>query len=950
MAQAAEAADVGPPATDTPLSIDRPPTEAHQHSTTTPNGDQASSEAHDVTASTAISDGNQVGFSAVNTHEPINAESVLQPKQEPGEKKRYYCNYPGCGKDYSRAEHLYRHQLNHNPKELHRCKVPGCDKTFVRSDLCLRHQERHMTRTRQELDATPAPSQTHNQYGNDDEISALVARSSVSRPPQTTHQDAQSSQLSDASSDDIDRLLLTERSPEVHHTAPVAAGRGFGASNSFQRASNVPHGYIPLPSPHKRPAGQYGLEPAPTRRRLSDTYGGQLPYAKGDPMLNDSPMSVRDEFTNWLFDDAGVMSLTAPGGAALASMDGFGSQVYANYFEDSGLDDLFAMPAPEPVENMEAPSAKLQSNKGFLTPGRRQALLNLMAQRFSDDDTVQLKKLRQDLFAGDQDSQSHTMSLSSLQTYIECYWTRFHGQMPILHRATFDINEVHPYLLLAIMVIGASRVSDTMVQCGSESSANFAAFVAWHLRWQVFRDADSRPPAKLWVFQTLILLEVYEKLNSSRALHERAHIHSPTTIILMRRGTALIHDPQAEQSEQPTSPEQWWTRWIQAEATRRAAFAAFYLDSLNAIIFGHASMLSVVELRLPLPCDEALWSATSAAEVGRVEASLHANGVQQLLFTDALRQILTGRRIRTNPFGRMILMAGLLSVIWHMQQRDLQMTVLGVSQGMGVQPNSWREALRKSLDFWKKDFDDSVAHMQRVALPWQAVTFEAGELDNAACATTLWHLGHMAMNVDFRDCQMFAAAKFNLGRPVTDNDRERAKNNISGWIRTTQGREAVFHSLQVLKAALLKPSSSGIHHTYNARDDYIFLRPWTLYFSGLIVWCWGYMVDGLLRPFPAHLLRSTVRSSISTPVSQDSREEDWTANEQIQNANLQDARLYLQTIGAASSPQELESIKAGRNNVVGLLRTLGFAFRDARWELLREAAERMRSAVKMLER
>ena len=393
------------------------------------------------------------------------------------------------------------------------------------------------------------------------------------------------------------------------------------------------------------------------------------------------------------------------------------------------LDDLFAMPAPEPLDGMQAPSPKLQSHKAILTPERRHSLLNLMTQRFSEDDTVQLKKLRQDLFAGDQDSNSHTMSLSTLQTYIESYWTRFHSQMPILHRATFDINDIHPYLLLAIMVIGASRVSDTMVQCGSESAANFAAFVAWHLRWQVFRDADSRPPAKLWVFQTLILLEVYEKLNSSRALHERAHIHSPTTIILMRRGTALIHDPQTEQSEQPTSPQQWWSRWIQAEATRRAAFAAFYLDSLNAIIFGHASMLSVVELRLPLPCDEALWSATSAAETGRVEASLHANGVQQLLFTDALRQILTGRRIRTNPFGRMILMAGLLSVIWHMQQRDLQITVLGVSKGVGMQPNSWREALRKSLDFWKKDFDDSVAHMQRVALPWQAVTFEAGDLD-----------------------------------------------------------------------------------------------------------------------------------------------------------------------------------------------------------------------------
>ena len=28
------------------------------------------------------------------------------------EKKRYHCTFPGCNRDYSRAEHLYRHQLN----------------------------------------------------------------------------------------------------------------------------------------------------------------------------------------------------------------------------------------------------------------------------------------------------------------------------------------------------------------------------------------------------------------------------------------------------------------------------------------------------------------------------------------------------------------------------------------------------------------------------------------------------------------------------------------------------------------------------------------------------------------------------------------------------------------------------------------------------------------------
>ena len=36
-----------------------------------------------------------------------------------GEKKRYYCTVAGCGRDYSRAEHLYRHQLNRKRHPVH---------------------------------------------------------------------------------------------------------------------------------------------------------------------------------------------------------------------------------------------------------------------------------------------------------------------------------------------------------------------------------------------------------------------------------------------------------------------------------------------------------------------------------------------------------------------------------------------------------------------------------------------------------------------------------------------------------------------------------------------------------------------------------------------------------------------------------------------------------------
>ena len=60
-----------------------------------------------------------------------------------GLPRRFTCEHPGCNKQYSRAEHLQRHSLNHEPKRVFRCQSDGCYQTFVRQDLFDRHVEKH---------------------------------------------------------------------------------------------------------------------------------------------------------------------------------------------------------------------------------------------------------------------------------------------------------------------------------------------------------------------------------------------------------------------------------------------------------------------------------------------------------------------------------------------------------------------------------------------------------------------------------------------------------------------------------------------------------------------------------------------------------------------------------------------------------------------------------------
>ncbi|PKY07390.1 hypothetical protein P168DRAFT_324809 [Aspergillus campestris IBT 28561] len=74
-------------------------------------------------------------------------------------KRVHACQYPGCAKVFTRAEHRRRHELNHNPEALFGCTQDGCNKAFHRPDLLARHMERHDLET--QLDTASWEQPTH---------------------------------------------------------------------------------------------------------------------------------------------------------------------------------------------------------------------------------------------------------------------------------------------------------------------------------------------------------------------------------------------------------------------------------------------------------------------------------------------------------------------------------------------------------------------------------------------------------------------------------------------------------------------------------------------------------------------------------------------------------------------------------------------------------------------
>ncbi|CZT43845.1 related to C2H2 zinc finger protein [Rhynchosporium secalis] len=970
-----------------------------------------------------------------------------------GLDKKFECPQDGCGKSYSRAEHLYRHQLNHTPKQIYKCDFPDCMRTFVRQDLCNRHRDRHTAKGSQLHRKDTMLGHAHasspgaelrrpmsNHGSNSPEIMRPTLAGIKSRASQLQYQSPQENSSSYSP--------ITNVSSGTYSGAASSSGADNFQPGNFKRsnsdsmprndAPNIPSGVKPQRHasfgmadakpvdfsrpPLQTPVGPYGLvSPAagnghylnnhqslqppyvsqqnfipftlpppgfstgPTAmsstRELEPSYPTSMSteyssetihHAQSGPDMmlldqmavpntmpvfggegyNRSPFAIPEDFVAYLFsgqqmENSSSMGQTGP--QAFANHPDASNQHFTQFYaNDSNLGGFF--PANQQSHHPMAVTSLLDTSlpETLLSEEKSQQIVDLIKERFNEGDHAPVARQKECILEGDRSDDHHLLSRKMMQTYIGSYWYHFSEQIPILHKPTFSPDKTPNLLLIAMMTIGASCLDKVHGHELTQAGAELSNFLAWHLRWEIFSDYHFRPPAKLWVFQALLLLELYEKIYSTRALHERAHIHHATTITLMRRGSSLIgrsaldsppsvrDDKHGQNGSRQSSmsgsntPDDWWNHWITNEATRRAAFAAFVIDSTHATMFGHSTVMVAHEMRLPLPCDEALWSATSSAEVGRIEASLQANGVKPISFLEGLKRTLNAQEVRTNSFGRTILMAGLLSVSWHMNQRDLQVNSLGVSQALGGR-DKWRGSLTRAFDLWMQDFDRSLARSSDTIPGPYAYTDKKDENVVIQGRTVLHHLAHMAMHVDIVDCQIFARAKRLLGRTIGSQDLNSAQRRMKDtWAPTAKARDATWYALRFLCTVLLPEESASSTHRggyndppfdYSARDDLLLNRSWVVYFAALVVWSYGFALEGPTKE--------------PIPPAYD------------MNAQVNDMRAYLRRLGSVRSPEELKGME-GFNGCTGMLMVLRTVFEKTRWELLHEAALLLNNCISLV--
>jgi hypothetical protein len=474
------------------------------------------------------------------------------------------------------------------------------------------------------------------------------------------------------------------------------------------------------------------------------------------------------------------------------------------------------------------------------------------------------------------------LNLDMMRDCLREYWEHVSPRLPIIHQPTFFCNR-SPILLLAVMVaLGAASLRNRDSSGDLSDYGGFADVIITSARFEILTTEEAQPPVGLWVAQALLLLEFYEKMYSSRRLHERSHIYHSVTLTLLRRGSPLIGrsgsesppDEPATAQDHPQAaaldPQTWWARWAETEAMHRVVFAAFCFDITHAAMFGHAADMAPHEIRLPLPCDDNLWMAPRPDDLRNLDSSLRMYGVKPVLFLDGLKRALHGKEVKTHSFGRMIIMSGLLSVGWHLSRRDTHLKWLDLTPSSTETQDNWRKILLNAFDVWKDSFD----HAQGTGEATSDATSQRGSSNGPIqSAAVLYHLAHISLHVDIIDCQVFAGARRLLGQKVSSRDQGNVTSRMTAWANLPSTRHAILHAFRLLYRVLVDqqkpdkkrplPAAASQQmqlppiktQTYSCRSEPDPHRPWIMYYAALSIWAFVFAHKSAAGPAAAQIRR-----------------------------------------------------------------------------------------------
>jgi hypothetical protein len=324
------------------------------------------------------------------------------------------------------------------------------------------------------------------------------------------------------------------------------------------------------------------------------------------------------------------------------------------------------------------------------------------------------------------------------------------------------------------------------------------------------------------------------------------------------------------------------------------------MDAQHACVFGHSPVLSVIDMRITLPCLEPLWECTSA----ETWQELNRNEKSAPLFLPTLKSLLREDVLppHCSEYARFVLLHGLMSLQTHLQAGSRFTLGIDVDR-LDAHTNTRHHSSSSSTPVWANTIDTAFN-------TWSTCLFSLQPSLCLEAARPIYRIAQITLHVSVIDVHTLAMDPAFLSGPSTSFTNTNANTNnltaskaltrLQRWVHTDSARSACRYALLLIQETMF----SGKH--YLAREDNVAPRPWCLYIAVLTLWVYGVVTEG---PSPAS-----------------------------DGDNVKSAEEYMIRMTRAMQEAALSNpIIRGANRIGGLIRSVRDALAWCRWELLQEA-------------
>ncbi|GAB7326599.1 hypothetical protein MBLNU13_g10574t1 [Cladosporium sp. NU13] len=472
-----------------------------------------------------------------------------------------------CGKTYTRAEHLRRHQQNHEPGAFP-CDVLGCDRTFSREDLLIRHKAKH-----NELPRTSESSVskiTHTSSRIDDTVPSLpypsTGTSQEAGPNEglNSHRSSLSSGVTVRKEQTPATGLNPQSFPADAGTPLFAQGAQSGWYTNLQALQHSASGFQAA----ELMLEQCELSPLALDTSQMWTTGATSLGASRSPISPDSLAPT----SSWRGPSPGYVQLRTPASEYSVS----------NSYSDTDL--------------------SRNSSFGQL-PGSGTALLPAYRDFLEQDELVTPTSAPQNFGA----RQLHH-HVDNEQRYLEAYWRLVHPIWPIIHRPTFDVSYTSPLLRSAMLTMGACMTGDQV------DAANACILHKRCLKVIKKRTVNNSHSYRICDMQAILMVELFCTYKSRRPPSQPSKNFQDSYCALTRSydmDTSGAYFPSFDASD---FPQDLSTITLESESRQRLLAAYYILDQEQTTLFGRrgTDVPDFLPASLGLPQPLHIWDSDLA--------------------------------------------------------------------------------------------------------------------------------------------------------------------------------------------------------------------------------------------------------------------------------------------------------------------------------------------------